>query len=102
MNSSMITTIVEGGIIAAALLAIVFTFGVVWRVEKKLDTSYKLSLISITCFLFSEISLFFHYPSLSYLSMAFKVLFIAFFLAGVLEMRQLLKMIDEEEDTTQK
>lgn len=101
MNNSMIMAIVEGGIIGASLLAIVFTFGVVWRVEKKLDTSFKLLLISITCFLFSEISLLSSHPSIAYLSLAFKVLFVIFFLAGIFEIRQLIKKIDGEDNSTQ-
>lgn len=85
------------GILLAAL-SVVFITGVVWRVEKKLDVSYKLLQAAIIFFLFSEIISRFIEANQIFEALAVlgKVLFSAFFLAGILKMRDLIRTVDGE------
>lgn len=85
------------------LFTIVFTFGVVWRVEKKLDLSFKLFLIALILFFASEI--FKDVPSLiCCLDLTYynwgenlaKLLSSVFFLTGMLEMRGMIRKLDGE------
>ena len=99
MNSLLIIIISKGIIIVGALLSVVYTFGVVWRVEKKLDLSYKFFLSAIISFTLSEIIILFEFPvpGLStIISLALRVAFVIFFLAGILEMRNMLRRMDGE------
>ena len=86
-------------IILLSLFAVVYTLGVVWRVEKKLDLSYKLFLIAILAF-FASILIEILNPvqdSLTELAASLmKMLFAAFFLAGVFTMRNMIRKIDGE------
>jgi len=91
--------IINGIILAASLLAIIFTSGVVWRVEKKLDISYKLLLVSILAFTASEIISFSNPLNDYWISLAeniMKMLFAVFFLWGVWTMRNMIRCIDGE------
>lgn len=86
-------------VLVFALLSIIYTFGVVWRVEKKLDVSYKLFLISIFAFTVGEITKIFNQPSVPQLNLLINIsrLFFAFFfLAGILTMRSLIRKVDGE------
>jgi hypothetical protein len=89
----------KGIIIMGALFSIIYTTGVVWRVEKKLDLAYKLFLLAIISFTASEIVIFFEFsrPALSsVLSICLRVAFVVFFLAGTLEMRNMIRRLDGE------
>jgi len=91
--------IVNGIILAASLLAIIFTSGVVWRVEKKLDISYKLLLLAILAFTASEIIGFLNPLNDFLISISagiMKMLFAIFFLWGVWTMRNMIRSIDGE------
>ena len=95
-NIDFLTNVV---VIVASLFSIVYTFGVVWRVEKKLDLSYKLFLISILAFTSSviiEISNPLNDRYLNFSADLMKMLFAIFFLAGILEMRNMIRHIDGE------
>jgi hypothetical protein len=95
-NLEVITNIV---VLIAALLAIVFGFGVVWRVEKKLDLSFKFFLSAIIAFFSVEISKFFYIPEngfLIYIEPAGKILFALLFLAGMATMRNMIRGVDGE------
>jgi hypothetical protein len=86
-------------VILAALLSIVYTFGVVWRVEKKLDVSYKLLLLSIVFFTLSEIMGFFDIGTagkVRFWMVLTKVLFALFFLSGILTARRMIREVDGE------
>jgi hypothetical protein len=79
--------------------AIVFGFGVVWRVEKKLDLAFKLFLGAIVIFFAGEVSGFFFVPENSfwaYFAPGTKIVFALFFLAGMAEMRNMIRKIDGE------
>lgn len=86
-------------VIAAALLSIVYTFGVVWRVEKKLDISYKFLLLAIVFFTSSEILSYFNIGEMSqvrFWMILTKVLFALSFLLGILTARRMIQEVDGE------
>ena len=86
--------------IALILLSIIFTAGVVWRVEKKLDISYKFFLIAIVVLLVAEIlDLYYGIDNQIKIALAVKLLrafFALFFLVGVLFMRKIVRDLDGE------
>jgi hypothetical protein len=99
MRVELITIITHGLIIILALFSVIYTFGVVWRVEKKLDVSYKFFLAAIIFFTLSEIIQLFILADrlwLNYLASGLRFLFVIFFLLGTLEMRELLRRLDGE------
>jgi hypothetical protein len=86
-------------VIIASLLSIVYTLGVVWRVEKKLDLSYKLFLVAILAFTGAVIVGILNPlqdPILNFMQGLMKMLFAIFFLAGVYTMRDTIRRIDSE------
>lgn len=86
-------------ILISSLLAIVFGFGVVWRVEKKLDISFKFFLAAIIFFFLGEVFSLFYVPknsSLVYFVPLGKILFSLFFLAGMVTMHNMIRRIDGE------
>ncbi|MFH0820123.1 MAG: hypothetical protein V1892_03765 [bacterium] len=82
-----------------SLTTVVITFGVVWRVEKKLDISYKFLLLAVIVFTFGVF--FDNLSALHQIKISpeweklIKALFIIFFTLGVFEMRTLV--IEAEE-----
>ena len=83
-------------IIFISLFSIIYTFGVVWRVEKKLDTSFKLLLAAIISFTLSEIIFILPFAWSQNISLIAKIIFAIFFLVGILEMRSMLRKMDGE------
>lgn len=85
--------------IVLALFSIVYAAGVVWRVEKKLDISYKLFLAAVVAY---AVSLFLEiFNGLGSVTMEIsiaitKIVFIALFLGGILMMRDLIRDMDGE------
>lgn len=84
------------------LFAIIFTAGVVWRVEAELDISYKFFLAAIL-FIFAAQIVDLASPWISGISSALvvKILYLLFagtFLAGVLLMRDIVRKMDGEKD----
>lgn len=99
MNFTDLGLIINSIIVAAALVAVVYTFGVVWRVEKKMDISYKLFLVAIIAFVVSELTGYFSFSESSWLfwlPKIFKLIFAVFFLAGIWTMRDMIRKIDGE------
>lgn len=92
--------IVNAVLIVSLLLSIVFTAGVVWRVEMRLDVSYKLFLAGIVCFLLAEIANFWYVPGTREIAVlisdTLRALFSLFFLAGILSMRRIVRDMDGE------
>jgi len=83
----------------SSLLAIIFGFGVVWRVEKKLDVAFKLFLAAIVVFFVGEFSGLFYFSAaglLIYIAPGAKILFALLFLAGMAQMRSIIRRIDGE------
>ena len=94
MSSQAIIITAHLVIILGALLTIIYTFGVVWRVEKKLDLFYKLLLGAIISFTLSELFSLFQFEGRDWVlvaSIALQALFIILFLAGILEVRNMLQ-----------
>lgn len=86
-------------VILVSLFSVVYTFGVVWRVEKKLDIAYKFLLTGLLFFVAGEILDIFNFGQrfiFSILSSAARVAFAFFFLFGILEMRSLIRKMDGE------
>lgn len=87
--------------IISLFLAIIFTVGVVWRVEKKLDISYKFFLAAVICILAAEIlDLYWaidNQANIALLVKSSRMLFAFFFLTGVLFMRNIVRDLDGEE-----
>jgi hypothetical protein len=92
--------IVNAVTIGALLLSIIYTAGVVWRVEMKLDVSYKFFLAGIIFLLLAE-ALSLYYPGAEMLKIAlvvkvFRLIFALCFLLGVIFMRNLIRCMDGE------
>lgn len=86
-------------VVLISLFSVVYTFGVVWRVEKKLDISYKLLLVALLFFVTGEILDIFNFGNrflFSILSSVARIAFAFFFLFGILEMRSLIRKMDGE------
>ncbi|NTW30687.1 MAG: hypothetical protein HGB34_02370 [Candidatus Moranbacteria bacterium] len=95
-----LSLIADAVLFMALLLAIVFTAGVVWRVEMRLDVSYKYFLVAIICFLLAEIADLWYVPETrdvsALLADSLRALFSVLFLAGVLSMRRIVRDMDGE------
>src|SRR4030042_5473323 len=92
-------------VLASSFLALVVGFGVVWRVEKKLDVAFKLFLAAIIAFFVGEVLGIFYIPKtglLAFVAPAAKILFALLFLAGMAEMRNMIRRIDGEKEISEK
>ena len=88
--------------IAALLLAIIFTAGIVWRTEKELDASYIFFLAGIVLLLIAEVAdLYYAIDKQIVIALSIKVLralFAVCFLIGTLLMRDIVRKLDGEKD----
>ena len=86
--------------IGALLLALVFTAGIVWRVEKELDASYKFFLLAVFLLLFAEIAdLYYAIDAAEKVALMVKLARVSFavcFLVGILLMRDIVRKLDGE------
>jgi hypothetical protein len=86
--------------IGSLLLAIIFTAGVVWRVEMKLDISYKFFLAAVIFLLLAEVlDLYYSIDNSAVIALGVKTLRMLFaigFLSGVLFMRKIVRDLDGE------
>lgn len=90
----------RGIALVAGLFSIIYTCGVVWRVEKRLDISYKLFLIAIFFFTLANFLSYFETGKgviLPFIVNLCHGLFSLFFLAGILMMRNLIRKVDGED-----
>lgn len=97
--STVVDATLNTAIIVVSLFSIIYTAGVVWRVEKKLDISYKFFLSAIIAFTLSEIISLLYFQGRSWVadvSLALKLLFALFFLKGILTMRRMVRVMDGE------
>ena len=89
---------------AVSLVSIVFTAGVVWRVEQKLDVSFKLLLAASVVFaLGAGVELLAWYrllPPWDYDKIT-RPLFLVLFTAGIFEMRSLVIDLERREQVRQ-
>jgi hypothetical protein len=86
--------------LVALIIAIAYTVGVVWRVEFRLDTSYKFFLVGIIFFFLAEILDFWYVPesrpTIAAIVEALRMLFSFCFLIGVVFMRGIVRNLDGE------
>ena len=99
MNTQTSLLIINAITIGALALSIIYTAGVVWRVEKELDISYKFFLTAIVFLLIAELINL--YPAdnaqiLTIIVKTLRMLFTLCFLSGVLLMRDIVRKIDGE------
>ncbi len=99
MNTQTLFLTINALTIGAILLSIIYTAGVVWRVEKELDVSYKFFLVAIIFLLAAEVVNL--YPSqqtatLEIIVKSLRMIFTLCFLSGVLFMRDIVRKIDGE------
>lgn len=87
-------------ILLFSLIAVVLASGVVWRVEKKLDVSYKFILIALVIFtlgVLADILEFYAIIPPWQWQKVVKAFFIVFVTLGVFEMRSLIIGLEEKE-----
>ncbi len=88
--------------IVALIVSIAYTVGVVWRVELKLDTSYKFFLVGIILFFLAEILDFWYVPesrpAVVVAVAALRMFFSFCFLLGVVFMRDIVRNLDGEKE----
>lgn len=86
--------------ISTLLLALIFTAGIVWRVEKELDVSYKFFLLAVLFLIGAEIAdLYYAIDNAQAIALAVKALralFALSFLVGVVFMRDIVRKLDGE------
>lgn len=98
MNVSLIVLCANGTTLLLLFLALVFTAGIVWRVEKELDISYKFFLAALFVLLLSEsIGKFFSETErFVVVASLLKSVFAGLLLAGVWTMRDAVRRLDGE------
>lgn len=82
------------------MLILVFAVGIVWRVEKELDLSYKFFVVAAICLTLAEILGFFASQTIdtTLWSKGLRVGGAIFLLASVLLMRDLVRKLDGEKE----
>lgn len=85
-------------VIAVSAFSIIYTAGVVWRVEKKLDISYKFFLAAIIAFTLWQSIEFAGFSGRLWniIIFALKFFFALLFLKGILTMRRMVRVMDGE------
>lgn len=100
MKIDSLSFVLELAIIMSGIFAFIYCAGVVWRVEKKLDISFKLLLSALIFFLSAEILDLFSVQNpkvIPIIVRSLKLAFSLFFLFGILETRSMIKKMDGEE-----
>ena len=102
MNTQNIMLTINAVTVIALLLSIIYTAGVVWRVEKELDISYKFFLAAIVVLFVAEaINLYYPIDNALYIALTIKILRMLFalcFLIGILFMRDIARKLDGEKE----
>lgn len=98
MNRILVTLVADLTTLFFLFLALVFTAGIVWRVERRLDRSYKFFLAALILLLLAE-SLGSFYAESGFFAMVssiLKALFGLFLLFGIWTMRDIVRELDGE------
>lgn len=100
VNFTLVTLVADLTTLFLLFLSLVFTAGIVWRVEKELDISYKFFLVSLVVLLLSEsLGKFFSETELfATIAAVLKVVFGGLLLAGIWTMRDIVRKLDGEKD----
>ena len=86
-------------VILTLLLGTVFALGIVWRTEKKLDLTYKCTLVALIAFLGSKVvslGFFFVDDMQALITGGLDFLGTFFLLLSILEMRDIVRSLDKE------
>lgn len=97
METSLLS--LETMTLASVLLSIVYSIGIVWRVEGELDTSYKYFAFAIVFFFITEVLRVYYSGNdirIQNLEKVSTTLFAILFLAGTLYMRDIVRTLDGE------
>lgn len=100
MNHESILLILRSVLIVSLSLSIVYTSGIVWRVEQRLDASYKLFLVAIIFLFGAEVIDLYavsgdRFP-FDIAAVGFRAIFGLLFLMGMLLMRGIVRNLDGE------
>lgn len=98
MNMSLIVLVSDVATLLLLFVSLVFAVGIVWRVEKELDVSYKLFVSALIMLLLSESIGKIFSETMLFLTIAalFKAVFAALLLAGAWTMRDLIRRLGGE------
>lgn len=101
MNAITLLLILDVLAIAIFLCIVVFALGIVWRVEKELDLSYKFFVVAVLLLVLAEIVGFFISQSIDTVlwSKGLRTLGAGCLLVSVLFMRDLIRKLDGEKGT---
>lgn len=83
----------------AFLLVLVFSIGIVWRVEKKLDLAYKFFVAAAISLMLAEIVSFYYTEQIIQAIIwvkGLRLLGVIFFLVSILYMRDIVRRLDHE------
>ncbi|QQS16170.1 MAG: hypothetical protein IPK84_02345 [Candidatus Moraniibacteriota bacterium] len=98
MNMPLVIVALDVMVMLLLFVSLVFAVGIVWRVEKELDVSYKFFVGALVFLLLSEFvgKIFSETIFFTILSAIFKVIFAGLLLAGIWTMRDLIRRLDGE------
>lgn len=98
MEAKFLFVVLDTVTITTLLLVLLFAVGVVWRVEKKMDIAYKCFVGAVICLAGSEIwALSASEDMLSFiLGKVLRLLGAVLFLASILLMRSIVRVLDHE------
>lgn len=98
MDFTLVTLVADLATLFLLFLSLVFTAGIVWRVEKELDVSYKFFLAALVVLLLAEsLGKFFSETQVyAMISSMLKVVFGLLLLVGVWTMRDIVRKLDGE------
>ena len=100
MSMENVFIILDIIIVSALSLSIVYTAGIVWRVERELDISYKFFLCAVVFLFFAEVlDLYYAIDNVVKIALLVKILrslFAVCFLLGILFMRDIVRKLDGE------
>lgn len=104
MNMNIILIGMDSVTIAIFMLILVFSVGIVWRVEKELDLSYKFFVIAAGCLVLAEILGFYVSQTIDVAlwSKGLRTGGAIFLLVSVLLMRDLVRKLDGEKAPAKK
>ncbi|PJA85316.1 MAG: hypothetical protein CO143_01790 [Candidatus Moranbacteria bacterium CG_4_9_14_3_um_filter_45_14] len=104
MNMKILFLGMDSITVAIFLLILVFSVGIVWRVEKELDLSYKFFVVSALFLTVAEILSFYANQTLNVVlwDKGLRVSGAIFLLVSVMLMRDLVRKLDGEKGFTKK
>ncbi len=104
MNMNIILIGMDSVTIVIFMLILVFSIGIVWRVEKELDLSYKCFVIAAGCLVLADIIGLYATPPFDVvlLSKGLRAGGAIFLLVSVLLMRDLVRKLDGEKSQRNK